>query len=130
MPDILDALRSQIGDDVQQVYLPEALFKRAAAEIAALREALEAHRAWSYAEDHGIGSFDQRMVLCAHAQALTIEALAMAKGEPPPDYKGTAKMIVWPHVARVESDRETGAALVRECLAHEQAALAKAEPRP
>lgn len=97
---------------------------------AKLVEALEAHRAWGYCEDHSLGSFDARMVLCSHAQSLTLEALALAKGEPLPDYKGAVKMIVWPHVAREESDREQGAALVRQALEHERAAIAEAEAQP
>lgn len=41
MDDIVAKLKSQIGDDVQQIYDHEALFKAAAAEVLRLREALE-----------------------------------------------------------------------------------------
>ena len=51
MADILEALRTQIGDDVQQVYLPEALFKRAADEITSLRKANERWRS-NYRDIH------------------------------------------------------------------------------
>ena len=94
---------------------------------AKLVEALEAHRAWGYCEDHAVGTFDARMALCSHAQSLTLQALAIVKGEPAPDYEGTASMIVWPHVARNETPREQGAALVIEALEHERTAIAAAE---
>lgn len=43
--DILEKLKSQIGDDVQQIYDNEALFKLAAAEIDRLRKEVEEQRA-------------------------------------------------------------------------------------
>ena len=82
---------------------------------AKLVEALEAHRAWGYCEDHAVGTFDARMALCSHAQSLTLQALAIVKGEPAPN------------VARNETTREQGAALVIEALEHERTAIAAAE---
>lgn len=40
--DIIDLLRSQIGDDVQHIYDRDVLFKTAANEIARLRAEVEA----------------------------------------------------------------------------------------
>lgn len=93
----------------------------------AMVEALEAHRAWSYAEDHGLGSFDQRSALCAHAQSLTLRALAQVHGDTEPAYKGAVGMVVWPHVARTETEEAEGRALATLCLEHEREARAKAE---
>ncbi|MEC9345536.1 MAG: hypothetical protein VYB54_04865 [Pseudomonadota bacterium] len=90
-------------------------------------EALEAHRAWSYAEEHHIGTFDVRMVLCAHAQSLTLRAIAKAKGQPEPDYSGAKWLKVWPQVRLDECEIEAARALVAEVLEHERAAIAKAE---
>lgn len=107
-----------------------ALIVRAVNAHDALVEAAEAHRAWSYAEKHSIGTFNARCCLCAHAESLTLEALAMVNGDEPPAYKGAVGLVVWPYVARTETDRETGRDLVRQCLEHERAAIAKAEPKP
>lgn len=94
-----------------------------AAAAPQMLEALEAHRAWSYAEHHSIGTFSLRQVLCAHAESLTLRALAAAKGEPPPDYRGARFMTVWPGVSLDESDEQAARALVAEVLAHERATL-------
>ena len=93
----------------------------------ALYEAAQAHRAWSYAEKHGLGSFDQRMALCSHAESLTLRAMAQADGEPEPAYKGTVGMTIWPHVELTETEESEGRALVALCLEHERAARSNKE---
>ena len=99
---------------------------RLIAAAPALYEAAQAHRAWSYAEKHGLGSFDQRMALCSHAESLTLRAMAQADGESEPAYKGTVGMTIWPHVELTETDEASGRELVAQCLDHERAALSSA----
>ena len=94
---------------------------------AELVEALEAHRAWSYAEEHNLGTFEAKSVLCAHANSLTLAALAKAKGEKPPEYQGHKRLVIWPSLELQESEIEGARAFVAEILEHERAAIAKVE---
>lgn len=103
-----------------------AAYCRMFVAASALYEAAQAHRAWSYAEKHGLGSWEQRGALCSHAESLTLRAMAQADGEPAPAYKGTVGMTVWPHVELTETEEAEGRALVALCLEHERAALRSA----
>lgn len=82
--------------------------------------AVRANYAWSYAERLGLGSFDQRSTLCAHAEYLTAKAWALANGSAFGEtYKGTKKMIVWPTVEIEESTQADGEALCALVFEHE-----------
>lgn len=92
-----------------------------------LLEALEAHRAWSYAEEHNLGTFEAKSVLCAHANSLTLAALAKARGEEPPEYQGHKRLVIWPSLELQESEIEGARAFVAKILEHERAAIARAD---
>ena len=104
-------------------------FKELISAAPAMHDALQAHRAWAYAEEHFLGSFQERQALCAHAQSLTLKALAMAYGKTEPPYVGFRQLkICWPQVVNLsESDIDQGEALVAAVLDHERKAAAEIE---
>ena len=57
--------------------------------------ALEAHAAWHWAEEKGLGSFNDSVELCKYAQWLTAKALNQAA---PDKYEGVPHLLIWPSV--------------------------------
>lgn len=60
MDDLVKRLRSQIGDDVQEIYSHEALFKLAAARIEELEAERDAFVAEAARQAYSIGVYDQQ----------------------------------------------------------------------
>jgi hypothetical protein len=84
--------------------------------------AVRANYAWTYAEHHNLGTFDQRSALCAHAEWLTRKAMCVANGKVfDAPYHGSKSIIVWPTVEIHETTHEIGDSLVRSALEHEAA---------
>ena len=104
------------GDSSQEMENANARLIAAAPDLLA---ACRATYAWSYAEHHGLGSFDQRSTLCAHSESLVAKALAYARGEPSPEYKGSKRLIIWPNVELETSSIEEADALVKSAFDHE-----------
>lgn len=89
--------------------------------------AVRAHHAWAYCEHHSLGTFDQRGILCAHAEYLTAKAMARIEGRDfDAEYAGRKRLVVWPQVRLEESTEADAEALIAEALAHETAALSAA----
>ena len=110
--------RRYYGDRTEMAELEEnAILASAAPDMLA---AVRANYAWTYAERLGLGSFDQRSALCAHAEYLTAKAFALATGRTVDDeYKGYKKMTVWPDVGLEESTHADGEALCALVFEHE-----------
>ncbi len=86
--------------------------------------ALKACRAWHYAENKGLGTFDQRLSLCAYSGHLTQVALNEAGVlDYGSEYEGPPRMIVWPAVYIARDDAETVEAWVDQLIEHEREAL-------
>jgi selenocysteine lyase/cysteine desulfurase len=89
-----------------------------------MARAVRASHAWAYCEHHGLGDWSARSTLCAHAEYLNAKALAKMEGRDfDQEYKGSRRMIVWPHVSLEESDEAEAEGLVTAALEHEQKAL-------
>ncbi len=84
--------------------------------------ALDAHAAWSLAEENGSGvTWEGRSELANYANWLTRKARALAAGktfEEP--YKGVPHMIVWPQAEIQRASEDIAADLVRMMLAEER----------
>ena len=87
---------------------------------ATLREACEAHAAWSWsehAEKHAGTTFDERMELCNYAEWLTARALSIDSGDPAGEaYRGVPHMIVWPTVGIDRADAIEASDIVTRVL--------------
>lgn len=84
--------------------------------------ALEACRAWHYAEEKSLGDFYVRGDLCAYSEHLTKIALGMKS-----EFTAPPKMIVWPEVELQRSQSVTIAECVSQLIEHERAAIHQAK---
>ena len=91
------------------------------AELARVREALEAHEAWAEAEHGSLGTFHQRMELCNYAEWLTEKVLAELRGEPfNKTFEGVPRLLIEPGtlvVNRIVIDEEQAKKLAQAALA-------------
>ena len=90
--------------------------------------ALEAHLAWSYAEEQPMpksSTWEERMDLCKYAEWATLEAL----GYNPEKFVGVPhfQMIVWPCCDVKRVSEETIKTVVQRLVAEARAALGPAE---
>lgn len=93
-----------------------------------LAECVRAQHAWSYCEHFGLGTFQQRSVLCAHVDYLNAKSVAKLEGRTVEEkYKGARRMLIWPTVEIEESTADEANALIEQALQHERAAITKAE---
>lgn len=93
-------------------------------------QALEAHQAWTWAEDASprISTFNENMELCRYANWLTARALAAINGHAiEAEYEGVPHMTVWPTVGIDRAEQDEAQAIVDRILAAYRAAT---EPKP